>query len=155
MTLESFKDQFLSWDMTHFKVIEARNSGNRMSLVAYRKFPFQAELVVWMPNLVLPAHRHPNIDAFGVFVSGDTTLLIGKNENHANELIDRARIWPAKKLAGRALRIRPGDWHGGKTGPTGATFWSIQKWECPDMTAAGIDWEGPTLPVPKLGVMAS
>jgi len=150
-TLDNLKDVFLNSSMSDFTPIEIRNSGNRMSLIAYRKPPFQVELVMWMPGVVIPAHRHPNIDAFEVHVSGDMVLLLGEDEAKTNDLINRAKVWPAKRIHDRITRVRPTSWHGGKAGQTGAAFWSIQHWtEGVELTAAGIDWDGPELVEPKL-----
>lgn len=150
MNLEQFAKNFLSSSTNLFQVLEFRNSGNRASIIAKREGRFQAELVLWQPNLVLPAHRHPHINAFEMHVSGDMILVFGDTEEETNGFIERASPWPARKLHGRVIPVRPQDWHGGKAGPTGASFWSIQEWLGDgEITAAGVDWESSSvLPVP-------
>ena len=152
MTLEQFAADFLKSPTDRFQVVEFRNSGNRASIIAKREGRFQAELVVWTPNLVLPAHRHPSINALEVHVSGDMILVFGDSEEETNDYIARASVWPARRLHGRVIPVRPQDWHGGKAGDTGAAFWSLQEWSGDDpLTAAGVDWESSAvLPVPAL-----
>jgi hypothetical protein len=154
MTLNELKDKFLGCPLSELKPIEVRNSGNRMSMIVYREPPFQVELVIWMPGCVVPAHRHPNIDSIQLAVSGELTLLLGSDEATTNELVARSKTWKAETLAKRPVRVRASDWHGGKTGSTGATFFSFQQWtEGSKQTAAGIDWHGPALVKPELAEM--
>jgi len=150
--LEQFASDFLASRTAYLQVLEFRNSGNRASIIAKREGRFQAELVLWGPNLVLPAHRHPHINALESHVSGDMILVFGDTEQEANDFLARASVWPSRKLHGRFIPVRPQDWHGGKTGPTGASFWSIQEWSGDEpMTAAGVDWDSSAvLPVPAL-----
>lgn len=152
MTLAELKDDFLRQPITEFRPIEVRNSGNRMSMILYRHAPFQIELVIWSAGLVMAAHCHPNMDSLGVHVSGDAVFIRGDSEAKVNEYLGRAKIWPASKVHNYAgLRAHPGEWHGGKAGPSGAIFYSFQEWlpgAC--MSAAGVDYVGPKLPKPEL-----
>lgn len=157
MTLHELKDEFLKRPMADMRPIEVRNSGNRMSMIMYRQPPFQVELVIWMPGAVIPAHRHPNIDLFALPVSGGLVLIVGDTETKVNHLLGRAKTWAAEKLSsGGAIRIDSGDWHGGKAGKSGASFWTFQKWaDDAEITAAGIDWLGdPLPPVLETAIMA-
>lgn len=149
MTLEEFADEFLSIPVGQLRVLESRNSGDRLSLIMLRKPPFQAELILWGPGKIVPAHCHPNIDAVGYHVNGDMTMIAGATEADTNEKLRRAKIWPAKACK-RPFRSRPGEWHGGKTGFTGCSFWSLQHWvNGVEMTAASRDWVGPELVTPE------
>lgn len=146
-TLEEFRDQFLSSAMCNFHPTEVRNSGDRLSLVAFREPPFQAELIVWGPNFVFPAHRHPHIEIYEKHVSGDLVIVLGKTEAEANNFIARATPWTEKRSRShnQFIHVLPTDWHGGKTGAKGAVFWSIEKWLKPKISAAGLDWESTTV----------
>lgn len=150
-SIEDLKEFFLALPVSELKPLEVRNSGNRMSIIFYRRPPFQVELVIWMPGCVVPAHTHPNIDAIALAVSGELLLAIAGSEAEANDLVARARTWRAETLKSRPKRIGPNVWHGGKAGAAGATFWSFQKWtNGAEITAAGIDWHGPELVKPEL-----
>ena len=154
MTLEEFAKEFLSIPVAQLRVVEARNSGDRFSLIMYRKPPFQAEFVFWKPGTVVLAHCHPNFEGLGVHISGGMTMIVGDGEEQVNDLLRRSSVWPEKHLQGRMLKARPGQYHGGKTGMTGCTFWSLQKWnDGVEMTAASRDWVGPKIVTPELATL--
>jgi len=147
MTLENFMQDFLSRPMSALRTIEHRNSGNRTSTILAREDNFQCELITWGPNLVLPAHRHPNLRGIALRIDGDMTFIIGPTENRTNELIKRASVWKGKFLKGRNIQIEPGDWHGGKTGGGGASFFAFQEWMPGSiLKAASQDWVGGKIP---------
>lgn len=149
-TLDEFAAEFLAMPVSQLQAIEARNSGDRYSLVMFRRPPFQAEFVLWGPGKIVPAHNHPNIDAIGYHISGDMTMVRGKTEGETNRRLRRLPIFPAD-VCKEPFRALPGEWHGGKTGLTGCSFWSIQKWtEGIEITAASRDWNGPELVKPDL-----
>ena len=147
MTLEEYRDFFLKLPASELGVLELRNYGPRVSLIVHRVPPFQVELVNWGPNVVVPAHRHPNIDAFEVFVDGGLFLAVGATEKITNAFIRRGKIMPESRLREfPPMRVCQKDWHGGKAGEHGASFWSIQEWSAGSkMTAARLDWEGPEI----------
>lgn len=133
------------------RVVEARNSGDRFSMVMYRKPPFQAELIFWNPMKIVPAHCHPNFEGMGIHINGDMSMIVAESEQETNELLRRSKVWPAKHLHGRRLVAKPGEWHGGKTGVTGCSFWSLQRWvNGVTPTAASRDWVGPEIATPEL-----
>lgn len=143
MTLEQYRDKFLSLPMSELKVIECRHFGSLVASVVHREFPFQVELVIGLPNQSVPAHRHPRINALEVHVSGDLRVVIGATPEETNERLKTARLIPEHRARGRSFRIPSTAWHAAKTGPKGATFWSIQQWTgLAPLTAAGVDWEG-------------
>lgn len=147
MTLEGFMQGFLARPMSEIRTIEHRNSGHRTSTILAREGNFQCELIIWGPNLLLPAHRHPNMRGIARHIDGDTTFVVGdgKTEEQTNDLIARAGIWKAKFYQNRLIRVEPDTWHGGKAGIGGASFFIFSQWQ-KFPTAAGIDWEGPPLP---------
>ncbi len=150
-TLEEFKDWWLSRPVASLQPIEFRDSGNRHSIVYYRDGVFAAEQILWSPNLVLPAHRHPHHDSWALPISGEMILLVGHDQAHTDNLIHRARTWSVQALKNRVIRINSDRWHGGKAGPAGCSFWSLQQWKKGvTQTAVGLDWEGPPLVTPEM-----
>jgi len=148
LALDTYMKTFLAQPISQMRMLECRNSGNRFSYILDRKENFQCEMIVWGANLTIPAHRHPNVYGRAYHISGDMTFILGNTEDETNELISRAKIWKGKFYEGRVIDIGPGNWHGGKTGETGASFFSFQAWTPKAKpTAAGMDWEGPKLPV--------
>ena len=81
----------------------------------YRSYPFQVELFIAKPNIVIPPHIHPNVDSYEVWVSGDIDFMRkGKWYNHPHE--------------NPKIRVKHNNIHGAKTGNLGGSFLSIQKW---------------------------
>ena len=142
-SLESFRDWWLAQPISALKILESRNYGAIVASVVYRQSPYQVELVIGEPNARIPAHRHPNIDAFEVHISGDLRLLYDLPRETIVELLPKAAPFPERFAKHKAIRVRPDSWHAAIAGPGGASFWSVQKWvgEVP-ITAAGENWEG-------------
>ena len=84
-------------------------------VVLYRKKPYQVELFNVKPNSEIPAHIHPNVDSYEVFICGDINFM-------------RDGSWQEGKILGDTIRVYPHTWHGGKFGERGGCFLSIQKW---------------------------
>ena len=84
-------------------------------VVLYRQEPYQVELFNVKPNSEIPAHIHPNVDSFEVFVGGDIEFMCND-------------IWYSNNVIGKEIRVYPQSWHGGKFGKRGGCFLSIQKW---------------------------
>lgn len=147
MSLEQFMTDFLARPVSSLRAIEHRNSGNRTSTILAREGGFQCELITWGPNLVLPAHRHPNMRGLARHIDGDMTFIVGdgKTEDQTNELIAQAKVWTAKFYRDRVISVNSDTWHGGKTGSGGSAFWIFEEW-VGEIQTAGTDWEGPTLP---------
>lgn len=116
---------------------------NALTITWYNKPPFQVQLIIAEPGLIIPEHVHPNMDSFEVFVGGQINFF----KNGVLETID----YNSLKLnendyspnRGNYLRVRPNDLHGGLFGESGGVFFSVQKWlngvEPKDVTA---DWIG-------------
>lgn len=112
------------------------------ALTLYREGPFQVQLIVVSPNVVIPTHTHPNVDSFEVFLRGMVFHLNGEiliNEDQRDE-----RNGLSSAAAFRNIRVRPTDPHGGYAGPNGGAFLSVQHWSC-EPTSVGDSWEGPHL----------
>ena len=97
----------------------------RARVVLHREGQFQAELIMFAPGAVVPAHRHPHVDSIDTVVSGAVDLVTGSGQ----------RVWPAKPRAsgvsrwfGRFLPIAATEAHGGSVGPEGACIVSFQQW---------------------------
>jgi quercetin dioxygenase-like cupin family protein len=97
-------------------------------VVLYRQGPYQVQLFILPPNSVIEPHTHPNVDSFEVFIGGDIEFSLG------DETFDKNTI-------GDSIRVAPTAWHGGKFGPNGGCFLSIQKWlNGVAPTSVGHDW---------------
>lgn len=99
-------------------------------VVLYRQDPYQVELFNVKPNSIIPAHTHPNVDSFEVFVGGDIEFMCDD-------------IWYKQDVIGASIRVLPSSWHAGKFGERGGCFLSIQKWQngvSPKFV--GDDWAG-------------
>jgi hypothetical protein len=84
-------------------------------VVLYRQEPYQVELFNVKPNSEIPAHVHPNVDSFEVFMGGDIAFM-------CNDL------WYSQDNIGASIRVLPNSYHGGKFGDRGGCFLSVQKW---------------------------
>jgi len=99
-------------------------------VVLYRQEPYQVELFNVKPNSEIVAHVHPNVDSFEVFVNGDIEFLCDG-------------VWYRQEQLGASIRVLPSSWHGGKFGPRGGCFISIQKWlNGVEPKFVGDDWTG-------------
>ena len=84
-------------------------------VVLYRQKPYQVELFNVKPNSEIPPHKHPNVDSFEVYVSGDINFMCNGE-------------WNDQHLLGQVTRVYPSNMHGGLFGQKGGCFLSIQKW---------------------------
>lgn len=104
---------------------------NVTALVIYRKGQFQVEMIIVPPNSFIPEHVHPNIDSYEVSVGGG--LCLSRNGQWTvRETLDLDPPSPEdpnlNRKRGGAIRVRPGDVHGGCFGHEGAVFYSVQHW---------------------------
>jgi hypothetical protein len=145
-TLEEFCDEILPWLNPYAESVEHRDYGKLQADVIYRCGNFQVERVTMAPNHQVPAHRHPNIDAYEFHIQGDLVFLVAESAERVNKFLDRVRAIKESRLRGKKFRVKPTDWHGAKSGEAGCAFYSVQKWTgAVPVTAAGVDWEGPAL----------
>jgi hypothetical protein len=100
----------------------------------FRHNNLQVEMFLVSPDTEIPDHIHPNVDSIEVALWGAQL----RHSGHIAMSFD-----DMEACAGGALRVRPGDWHGGTASPQGACFLSFQKWlhEVPPTTVAN-DWSG-------------
>lgn len=113
-------EQFRDWWLTHRPINTFEGSkpcyhASIAGTVLYRQYPYQVQLFITPPNTVIEEHVHPNVDSFEVYINGDIMFTCN------GYVFDKPKI-------GESIRVKTHYWHGGKTGPMGATFLSIQKW---------------------------
>lgn len=113
--------------------------GAALCAVVDRRAHLQAELCIFPPNAEIPDHIHPHVEAVEVFLAGALHLHINGENRFAELDFDQlARLMP-----GKALHVPAGAVHGGRVGPRGAVFLSLQYWapaRAPDHI--GHDWIG-------------
>lgn len=102
------------------------------ALLVCRKEQFQVEMIIVPPNSFIPEHVHPNIDSYEVAVGGG--MCLSRNGNWTvEETLDIKGYWSPENPnlnheRGGAIRVKPGDVHGGCFGHEGAVFYSVQHW---------------------------
>lgn len=95
----------------------------------WQNWNLQVERVTIAPNTEVVRHSHPDVDSWEYLQSGSGVLEIG----HRLFVID-------SKSPPVPLPIKRGVWHGGKTGPQGACWLSIQEWFIP-VSSIDTNWE--------------
>lgn len=117
-----------------------RNFGTIISMLLYRKPPFQVELLI-VPDATssFPNHRHPDVDTVEFGLSGEGDLFIDGIPAYTREQI---ALWKDGKFKALPIRISPNNWHSGAA-RTPYSFLSIQKWlHGVEPTSVGLNWEG-------------
>jgi|TARA_B110000858_G_scaffold109242_1_gene124847 hypothetical protein len=114
-------------------------------IVLYRKGPWQVELFICQPNVQIPEHIHKDVDSIEVYISGMHMNHSGKAQITLEQgLVDDGNGQCDKAYS--QIRVRPGDWHGGFSGPDGGSFISIQQWlNDKEPTHVAWDWGGDTM----------
>lgn len=116
------------------------NFGNIISLVIYRKIPFQVELFI-VPNRPssFTEHVHPDVDVVEFPLSGVNTLYINGKEAHTALQASEWLLW---NLPSPLVPIKPTDVHSGFSDVPYA-FLSLQKWlHGVAPTSVGLNWVG-------------
>jgi len=114
--------------------------GNIWGTVLYRHNEFQVQLFTIAPNTVFPSHRHPNVDAFEIYLSGDIEFFVNRTKVLGQE--EHGKTDEGFTLMmGKSFRVRPEDWHHAVIGPRGGSFISVQRWmNGAKPTNVGFDW---------------
>ena len=145
--------QFKQWWLSHrhlrvpFEAPVVVNAAPKVDVtvwgaVLYRAGCWQVQIFILKPHCVIPEHRHPNVDSWEVFLSGDVEFTAdGKvfipMEESALPGFDGEHAY-----FGADLRVTPGTWHGAHSGAKGGLFLSIQQWlNGVAPTNVGDDWE--------------
>jgi hypothetical protein len=113
-------EQFKNWWLTNRPLNTPQENAlshvaETHGVVLYRQNPYQVELFNVKPNSEIPAHIHPNVDSFEVFIGGDIAFMCND-------------VWYSQDVIGASIRVLPNSYHGGKFGVRGGCFLSIQKW---------------------------
>lgn len=98
------------------------------SVLWYRKGQFQVQLFVVPPNHVIPAHIHPNVDSFELYLGGEMQFSKGGEFMISLEESLGVGQFGEAAMRGKMIRVRPNDWHGGTFGRAGGVFMSLQYW---------------------------
>lgn len=110
---------------------------NACGACLFRQETLQVELFMVSPDGDIPEHVHPNVDSIEI-------ALWGMRFTHSGQtMMDFEHMEMGR---GMGIRVRPGDWHGGRASPVGACFLSVQSWlnEVPPTTVVN-DWSGEVL----------
>lgn len=110
------------------------------SIVLYREWDFQVELITFGPNTTIPRHRHDHVDSLEVMLSGALDLWVD----------DRQCVYergprPQTGMNRDVLKFVPipsdAYHHGGTVG--GGCFLSVQRWKGMAPSHVGIEWQDP------------
>jgi quercetin dioxygenase-like cupin family protein len=108
-------------------------------LVLYRQPPFQVQLFIVQPNVLIPEHHHPNVDSYEY-------LLHGMNFSYKGHWLVKNYGGEHGEHQGTMLRVHPEDKHGAEASALGGAFMSIQQWNNGVFpSSVGNDWVGETM----------
>lgn len=136
--LKFIKGRMLWWDVPRVNGII--NFGNIISLLLYRKPPYQVELFI-IPHTTssFTRHKHPNVDVVEFGLTGDAALYINDTPSCSKQDVQN---WLCGIQHTVPIHIKPTDWHSGE-GYTPYAFLSIQHWlNDVNPTSVGLDWIG-------------
>jgi len=98
------------------------------SVLWYRHEEFQVQQFIVPPNYVIPAHVHPNVDSFELYLGGEIQFSKGDAFEVSAEDAVRTGQYGEAAMRGKLIRVRPHEWHGGVFGAAGGVFMSLQHW---------------------------
>ena len=110
---------------------------------------FQVQLFSVPANYIIPAHTHPNVDSFEVYIDG--SVKFSHRGRFVFDAVETIISEDYTSYSWRMLRVKPADRHGAVVGSRGARFLSIQQWlngVAPDCVAC--DYTGPVMDVSHL-----
>ncbi len=117
-------------------IAPSESAANVMGTILYRDGAYQAELFTFAATQYggsFAEHRHPDVDSVELFLSGEIQFNVQRRGR--NEIYNGRRNAP--------LWINAEDFHGGKIGPAGAAFVSLQRWRTGKaLTSIGHNWIG-------------
>lgn len=129
--LENFAKWFLN-ESPRFGLIPTKDAVTYIedvtSVLWYREGPFQVQQFIVPPHYIIPAHTHPNVDSMELYLGGEMEFTCGGKFLISEEEAHALGKYGEAAMRGRVFRIRPNDPHGGKFGPNGGVFMSIQHW---------------------------
>lgn len=110
------------------------------SVVLYRDWPFQVEMIVFTPGVEIQPHMHEDVDSCEVVMTGGVELFV---EGLQVAFLREPR---ADGLSRDLLKWAPiphDAIHGGRVGDKGGTFLSVQMWRNKAPTHVGQEWQEP------------
>lgn len=120
------------------------NEGKKATMIKwYQKGPFQVQLIITDPDMIVPEHNHPNMDSYEVYGGGQINFY----KNGILETKDFTKISAEEDGTapnrGNFIRVKPNEVHGGIFGSERGIFFSVQKWKNGVIPHdATKDWEG-------------
>ena len=90
---------------------------------------FQVERITAPAGHTVRQHRHPDVDTIEFALAGAGSVWLNRRE-----------FYMAAEGPFRGLRISSRSWHGGKAGPEGAVFLSVQHWRIPFSASIQTNW---------------
>jgi hypothetical protein len=113
-------------------------------IVLYRSKPFQVELFICEPNLIIPEHTHPDVDSYELFLYGMKFTHCGETAITEKQALEEQEGYPIN--AYQTIRVKPNDPHGGTASKFGGAFISIQHWlNDVDPTHVSSNWDGKSM----------
>lgn len=143
-------NDFTMWWLSNRDFLPPHNealdfNGNLHGVVLFRRDNFQVQLISVKPNSFILPHRHPNVDTYEIYFSGEHVLTMNGEAHYTMEdVVNKKKTFMGFDLPigfGIATRIKPTDWHSVNFGPKGGSFLSIQEWlNGEEPTSVGHDW---------------
>lgn len=116
-------------------------NGNLHGVVLYRDGQYQVQLFTVAPHSKIIEHRHPNVDTYELFFSGEFYFTINGKKQFRLDSCLHENPNGIPPFCGWASHIGPEDWHSGVFGAMGGCFISIQRWlNGVPPTSVGHDW---------------
>lgn len=113
-------------------------------IVLYRSKPYQVELFICQPNLIIPEHTHPDVDSYECFLYGMKFTHSGETVMSEEEALEEQDGYPIN--AYQTIRVKPNDLHGGTASKNGGAFISIQHWlNDVEPTHVSSNWNGDSM----------
>ena len=116
---------------------------NVVGTTIYRHEQFQVQLFTANPNTIIPEHVHPNVDSYEVALTGMEFTLQGKIILPMWASDTKCQDSNLSIAHYSTVRVLPESLHGGRSGPKGGAFMSVQHWlNGVKPTSVGNDWNG-------------
>jgi hypothetical protein len=112
----------------------------------FRQGQFQVQMFTVPPHYIIPAHTHPDVDSFEVYIDGP--IKFSHRGSFVFETAETVVPPDPSSFGWRMLRVNPEDRHGAVTGAASARFISIQRWlnEVPPSCVAA-NYSGPVMDI--------
>lgn len=107
---------------------------NATLITLYQDDEYKVELFVAKPNCKIPLHRHPNMEAWILWLDGEGSLFIGTDPNNLHTITTNAK-------EGKFFWFSRESWHGFETTDKPLIFINIERWFVQPTHIAN-DWLG-------------